>query len=501
MNISRRKWLELMGCTSGAVVFGDSLLPKNLFSQALGDATCNPANGFPNKKFVFYIHCGSMDGMASGLTQPNLGAQLMDRYPSGLFKKTGKSISNNPLINDHLINGSQVFHNYSRILNRISNHACFAVGTPISLGHGEAQIIQQTGSRTPGGNPGWVAGLAQAISPSSELFTSVVSFGGGESLACSATGSVKKVASLSAGDVNSYLALAKDPNSIELGQLRNDFTEISKSLAAKKLGTASPSAAFTGAFNSSLDNLSKGMVNAEALRAKMEIAMSRENINAIIDSSGAQDRSRIKDVFGGLQNLQQAFVLAGMLIESGTASGMSFDLESNTGSQDFHAGGAYTTSTRSAAQLWAQVVAFWEWVKSTKRENDVMLVISHEFSRTAYNTSGNMMLNIPASELNSGVAINIADPGKDHNLVHGMVFINAKVPASSRMGALADGYVAVGSKNFKGEADNAAAAYSSVSLMGTMVQRLWCDHFKNERAVREIWPNYTDSQIIRWALA
>lgn len=496
MNFSRRRLLDLISSGCGAVVLGPHLLGMLSLEEALAQGKCDPTSKSQRRKFVFYIHCGSWDGMASGLIQPNMGARPEDRFPVGIFSPGQNGMSLNPLINEHTVVGNHVFHNYSRILEPISKHMCFGLGNPQSLGHSEAQVIQSTGARTLGLNPGWVAGLAQMISPASETFTSAISFGGGVSAAAFPAGIVKKVATPAAESLADYLRLIKDPPSIKDGPRRDSYTNIVKKLASQKLGIPSSDPLFTGALKSSLDNFGAGLKNADELTKMMQAAMSTDKINAIIDSSGAVDRPVIKATGTAYNGLKEAFILAGMLIESGTASGITYTLDN----QDLHGGGSYTQTTRSAAQMWAQVVAFWRWVESKGRQDDVLIVLSHEFSRTAYNTTGNMSLTLTSQDTGRA-AMTFADPGKDHHLAHGMVFINGKLPASSRMGGLGDGYTPLGTNNFEGSINKETPAYTSVAMVGSILQRIWCDVFPNERAVRAVWPNYTDDQIIKWVVS
>jgi len=284
----------------------------------------------------------------------------------------------------------------------------------------------------------------------------------------------------------------------------------------------------TRRLNTFLDNLVRGhpeIKESNPLIQQINSAFSIENINKIITDarngvdSGVTDPAlseaeKVKaarvSLYTGMDNLTSGLKLAAFLAETGVAKGMAIDLDGH----DWHSGtglshqGSSVGTARTAAQMFAQIRLFWEWLGSRTGKNlqrRVLVVISHEFSRTPYNSfpfnfdgsrmvddAGNpVFINYgePIEIYCKGVKHTIRVPGRDHWLsAHGTVFLNAGVPPASRLGGIVDQYVAHGSRDLLGTPDPAVPGYTQLQLVGSMFMRLFPELFPDQRALRKIWP-------------
>ena len=130
-------------------------------------------------------------------------------------------------------------------------------------------------------------------------------------------------------------------------------------------------------------------------------------------------------------------------------------------------------------------------------QDDVMVIVSHEFSRTPYNSSPGDTVNV----MHKGVSKPVQSPGVDHHLAMGMVFINGKVPSQGRVGGIGDTYIAAGSADLKGIADPNITAYTSTQLVGSMLMRVWGDVYANSREVSKYWVGFTDADVIKMVVS
>src|SRR5690606_39093229 len=141
------------------------------------------------------------------------------------------------------------------------------------------------------------------------------------------------------------------------------------------------------------------------LFAQINNHFTRDNIDAMIDNDiGANnDAQGIKD--RAHNELLNSLKLAALLAKTGLAKGMAIDLDS----QDFHYGtnssnnGSSIDTGRSGAQMFAQVRLFWEWIKANNMQDRVMVVMTHEFSRSPYNQS----LGQPVTVTYDGTPVNV----------------------------------------------------------------------------------------------
>lgn len=444
-------------------------------------------------KFVLYVHCGSWDGWSAGLLQP----KDVGDYPIGVFERNRSTQSVNPNINKHYKEGNLVLNDYSKPLISIADHVCFATANPLSVGHFAARRLQSSGSATSGAtsNPGWASGLAQMNlggKPSSFVISSARGAHGTE-----LASTTPNVVNAFANTIPEIEQNFSDPSLIRILEGKNEFTEAVLKIQERNFDKMKISPEIRGSYSSSLKAVSQGIANVDEKIAAIEQAISRarvdDYINLMADSAGVKAEGTSRRDRGYENTLLKKLQMAALLIENQLASGLSLGMDN----QDFHGGGASVITARSSAQLWAQLTVFWEWVKSKGLQNDVMVVVSHEFSRTAYNGAKAAAVNVVYQDESGNPATKAVEaPGCDHHLSCGVVFINGRVPPKSRVGGIGDYYTAAGSKDLKGIADFDVPAYTTMQIVGTMMMRVWPDLFPTFREVRKIWPNFSEEDVI-----
>jgi hypothetical protein len=181
---------------------------------------------------------------------------------------------------------------------------------------------------------------------------------------------------------------------------------------------------------------------------------------------------------------KERLLLAGVLAKTGLANGMSVDVMND----DHHIGGADVWTARSAAAKWAAISQFWSWVKSVNLQNDIMIIVSQDFSRSPYNQYYNDINIVDPS----GKPISVRAPGRDHGLPMGMMFINGNVPKAGRVGFVGSNMVPQATKDTAGTIDSSGSAYLSQNMVGSMLMRCFDDLFPTERMVRKHWPTFKE---------
>lgn len=474
--LSRRDVLKLMG-SAGAV----SILGATLGPQALAQAD---AGG----KFLVYIHAGAWDGLAAGLLQP----READRWQRGLFLPGQDGESANPNINVHHKVGELILNNYTKPLSTIANHVCFGVATPRSLNHDDARMIQTTGGKDPGTFPSWVNGFAQALFDQKPGMTIVTTRG---SQAERARGKTAKDVTLVEGTTfTGYRASFDDAATVPKGEHANRFWGILKTLGKGNFGVSSPDPQAAANLASYIDNLVVGqpqLADTAPAVTGVKAAFNRAAVNAQIDNAttgitAAHDGEGVKT--RPYDDLLEFLQLCGALAKLGLARGASMALDL----QDLHGGGSSVITARSGAQVFAQLAAFWKgYVIPNGLADKMMIVVSHEFSRTPYNNASTT-----ANVIHNGAEVAVRSPGTDHQLVTGFVFLNGNVPGAKRIGGIGDFYTALGSKTLAGVGATDVAAYTSTRLVGSMLMRCFPDVFPNERAVRQSWGDFTPIEMV-----
>ena len=484
---SRRQLIKSL--PAAAVICGlnenMSLLPS---SQAFAQA---PAN--LKRRFVLHIDIGSRCGWSSGLLLPrDVGV-----YPQGSFLAGQRTGSPNPNINRHVKDGNLVFHDYMAPMLRHAKHMSFGVGKPMSLTHGEAAGNQLTGSfiTGPAGNPGFGVGVAQSVmdaigGTSQGLF---VEFGGGTQTARSSSTS-SHVSIMAAGSYNDFIEKYSDPKSVPASAYKRAFLDVQSRLSRGYYGGGALSTPQSKALDGTLSGLLAGLPNSSGIWTQVSAAITRANCDAqietMIDSVAVKASSGQGGWGTGYSDLIEALRLAAVLIETKSAQGMGLSLDGH----DLHEarfGTAAAITAQATGQLWAQLSVFWDWIISKGFQDEVLVIVSHEFARTPSNGSTRVE-NIVTSSGPTG----ITGHGTDHHPIFGVSFLGGRVPPKSRIGFVADSVLPSKSKDLAGTPTGDDEAYTVMQIVGSMLMRVFPDLYPNERVVRDIWSNFTSDDII-----
>lgn len=481
-NQSRRRFLAHAGALAGGIV------GSNVYSALTLDGRLARAQSMA-RPFVLYIHCGSWDGIASGLLQPNaLGAQP---WPLGVFRNGVKMAAPNPLIDQISAHGNMKFHRYNKVLSEILGDLFHATITSRSLDHSVAALLQRTGHEA--GHPSWTAALAQAT-PKQDLMPSLVA---GTGMRLNAF--TPNVAAVNAGSLGQFRASFQDPLASGLSPTaKARFGAAASAIFQEKNGSSLIPGYFKSAFDGSHNYWSRGipeLAESTPLITGLRQALSVQRANALIDTHmGDNDAAEIKQRYNNFAALRENLVLAGALAKSGIASGMDITLPS----EDYHEGGSQVWTARSACQLWSQLTLFWKWVQEQGMANDVLVIVSHEFSRTRFNGA----LREISATINGQVR-QIECPGTDHGLTAGMYLLNGRLPGGSRYGGIIDTYDAAGSASLNGAPQASIPPATSLQVVATALLKCFPDVFRNEREpqstrnLRLVFPNIEDSDIIQ----
>ncbi len=520
MPLSRRKLLELLSRSALSVPVLGSL--GN--SQHLHAAR-------QNGKFLLYIHFGSADGLTSGMLQPhdvvidgtdtNLTANgswqknlFWDSNTLILATSQYKGLVNpnhsiNPNVNIHYKDSGSnlIFNEYSKVLHPIREHICFACGNSRSLSHHDAAAFQITGGRFNAARGSWVANFAQALC-GNDKFANIVAAPDFSSVRESFYTKIfnnkgidnDKVALINATSIEEIIGILSDAEGIP--EADGDALKFWQTMH-KISGSGSPSyAVIKDSVNFYVDNLLAGLPELapdSPLRENIEKNITATVLKNILNDSSlpsgnvcdveAETESSKDTVAKLINNLQLA---AGMAATQ-RAKGMMFAW----GDHDCHSHGSSLDTPRHAAVLFAAINMFWQWVKAQKMQDDVLVIVSHDFSRTPYNSREITYQNETDKPIikarAAGGAINdhrVIPVGNDHQSVMGMLFVNGNVPAAGRIGGISDNYLAFGSDDTAGIPNLNTAPYTSDELVGTMLMRCFSDVFKDEKTLQEFFPNF-----------
>jgi hypothetical protein len=478
-NLNRRQVLQLLA-GSGAALY---LTPgESAFAQ---DAA-------PSKKFLLYIHAGSWDGWAAGLLQP----LDVNRFPSGVFVPGQPGAPTNPNLGVHTKVGDLVFHEYSKVLGGIANHLCLGMGNSESAGHDSARLIRGTGSSREGvtGTPGWPFALAQAT-----MGNKAVDFVCGMDNFHRGSQTTAQVLGFGASNPATVRTIFSDVAGISQKRGAAEWAELTANLFGTGVGPTVFSESEVNAGSQGLKQLAKGLPNVDALIASLNTTFTLPRANALLQTAGLIDfDGTIADNFVDRAGTLEKLKTAALLIETKIASGMQISLPN----QDFHGGGSEVITARSGANLWSYLTLFWNWVKLRNLQDDVMVIVSHEFSRTAYNaTIPATGINVKIRQNNALVDLAVRAPGKDHQLAFGMYFLNGKVPSQSRLGGIGDYYTPAPTKGLNGELDATAPAYTAQQMVCSMLLRVWPEIFKDQRYIRQFYPTFAEKDVIASLLA
>lgn len=474
--LDRRELLRIFG-QGGSAIFMSQMLP---FSPKLIGDSVN------RDKFILYIHCGSWDGWTSGITL----ASDVGVYPKSVFQNGVVRGSVNPNVNVHYKTGNLVFNNYNKFLAPIANHMCFTVGNPRNLDHETGNWYQATGGIQTSPNCSWVTGVAQALSANSSVIVNAAQF------SAKRTAATKDVAVANAAKRDAFVTAMSDTSNIPKGVYVDRFWELMTQLNKNAAATSADVAAVSADIDAYTKNLIRGVPEIAAgatITTDVTSSISLAAVQAVIDAdvTNNNDGAAVKAAID--TQLLEKLQLAAMLAKSKLAKGMAIDLLD----QDIHDAtidnkSSSVLTARSGSQLWAQIRVFWDWVKTNGLEDDIMVIVSHEFTRSPYNPS----TSTGETVMFNGVSTPVSGPGTDHHLLMGMVFINGKVPSAGRVGGIGDGYVAFGSSGFTGVPNSSLPSYTSTQLVGSMLMRCFDDIFVNDRVVKNFWTDFVPIDLV-----
>ena len=455
-----------------------------------------------DQKFILYIHCGSWDGIGTGLLQPNSTSQ----WPRGCFisgqehepgtrttkKQYQKAINQplgNPLVGKITAAGGHLLSHYASPLAAVANNLLHVTCTPGSLDHNVARVIQQTGS--PSGQPHWVTGLAQALRTPNQSTTFVIN----SPFSSAATIDVSSLTARNlAGFRNLFRETVFTSNDVP-ASAREAFAEASQSMFDIFAGPSVLPPGFKTTFQGSMKTIIRGIegINDDSPAvASVRRALTNEALQTKIEEVFQNnDAEGIADA-GPADALMQQLILAGALISSSAAQGMVIQMPG----EDRHSGGAEIITSRIAGNMWTQLVMFWNWLESEKLQDRVTIVLTHEFTRTAWNTNANV-----GEIVQNGQTVEVNAPGRDHHPINGLYVLNNKLKSGLRFGGLRDGFVASGANSLNSSPNASVPAPTTQQALGTIFFTLF-DELKHPgqadsaRRLRTIWPTITDSDII-----
>ena len=528
MPLSRRQLLELLSRSAVAV----PVLSTVGGGQRVLAST-------KRDKFLLYIHFGSADGLTSGMLQPRevvidgsdtqltaKGSWQKDLFwdshtlvlPTSQYKgKVNPNYSINPNVNVHYKDSSSeaIFNEYSKVLHPIREHICFACGNARSLSHYDAAAFQTTGGRFSTARGSWVANFAQALC-GNDKFANIVAVPDFSSVRESFYTKIfnnkgidnDKVALINATSLDEIYSILSDAPGIP--EAEGDARKFWQTMQTVS-GSGSPDyAAIKNSVNFYVDNLLTGLpelASGSPLRENITKHINATGVQKILNDSSLPGGS-VCDVDANTEISKESTVklvnnlqLAAGMIATHKAKGMLM----SWGDHDHHRHGSSLATPRHASVLFAAVSMFWQWVKAQQRQDDVLVVISHDFSRTPYNSREPVYeQNTDKPIITAKAAGNTTVPhrfipvGNDHQNVMAMLFINGNVPAGGRIGGLSDNYVAYGANDTAGIPDLNTAPYTSDELVGTLLRRCFSDVFKDDKSLQEFFPHFRKP--ISWLL-
>jgi len=469
--MKRREFLKNAAITGGTV----SLAAQLPFSTLLGADETISLNG--RKPFVLYIHMGSSCGLASGLVQPvKSGA-----WPKGFFTQGSLEGAANPLLNEHFQAKNLIFHQYNKCLREISDQLCLVNGSPQTLDHNVARPMQITGSGVRGAAPEWAMGVTQNCQTARNPNPLVISAG-------TKTFSVADLALINSGSIDQFREITSDIPEIPKQQFDGMWDVLKKRFDRKAMGSLQFDSSVPSTMDYQIRTLTRGL--AELNQAQGDIdglrtALNDEKYRALI-----RDNPDSPNMEGPNGALRDRLILAGILAKTGLGNGMTI---SATDGHDLHNGGADVETARFSGMVWAQITLFWKWIQSQKLDNDVLVIIAHEFGRSPYNDNRPNTTEVIDS---SGARKAIVSPGRDHGLFMGMMFLNKNLPAGGRIGNVVDNLTPLAASDTMGGTAADADSYTSDQIVGSMLMRVYPGLFPSERIVRKHWPAFKPISVL-----
>ena len=512
--LSRRKLLELMHKHALALPACGGWLAcaeeqnaeqQKAAAKAMGDSTAQSKHD----KFMLYIHFGSADGLTTGMLPPqevvidgsNSRLPKVGAWPRGLFEYDKLADSINRNVNIHYQDQGKhlIFNEYSKVLQPLQDHLCMTVGNSRSLSHHDAAAFQITGDRFGSGSGSWVAKFAQAMH-GNDNFVNIVAASSADSTREITYSSIfndkgyrnSNVALINAASLDKVHTILSDPTGIphadgDARQFWQTLNSINNGIGGKYTGLRESVSYYVANLIAGAPELAPG----SALRNDIEAALNTDKLKAVLNDTNLPGGAVCDMPLNMIANKMSKQLIANLQLAAGLAGskrakGMLFAY----GDHDKHGGGSSIITPRYGSILFAAVRLFWDWVVTQGLQDDVLVVISHDFTRTTYNSKSNGSHQLKVRQATGIEDVSLATKGTDHLQVMSMMFINGKVPPAGRIGAITDNYAAFGSQNARGMPDQAIAPYPSDTLIGAMLMRCFDDVFKDEAAVKEFFPNF-----------
>jgi len=424
-------------------------------------------------RFLLYVHMGSACGISSGLVQPLRAGQ----WPKGFFDAGNNGGSINPLINRQMeaVNG-MVFHDYNKFLAPMAQDMCLVNGSSQSLDHNVAAILQRRGTTSNAAAPEWPMAVAQFMKTVEKKNPMVMTSG-------VKTLSVPDVTPVQAKDIDDFARITRDLDAIPKNASAPFIDLLKKRFSTLKLESVVTDKSISSLADYQLTTLTHGL--KELNEAQSDIKVLRDSLsmeavkNEVKECVEADAISKM-----ATSSIRDSLVLAGILAKKGLANGFHLSIPG----EDHHQGACDIITPRNMGGAWALISLFWKWVKANGLQDDVLVVVSHDFSRTAYNGK---IIEIDALDANRQNQ-RLRAQGRDHSLAMGMMFINPSVPKGGRIGYIADNMAPVATRDARGTIDSEGTPYTSANMVGSMLMRIFPELFPTERLVRKHWPDFKE---------
>lgn len=460
--MKRRDFLNLMaGLPFGNILFNERALAEEDMPKP------------SRNRFLLYVHMGSACGIGSGLVQPIRAGQ----WPKGYFDPGNGGQGVNPLLSrqTEAANG-MVLHDYIKFLAPISQNMCLVNGNSQSLDHNVASIIQRRGLPIAAAAPEWPMAVAQFMRTDSRRNPIVISSG-------VKTASVPDITTVQSKNIDDFTRITRDIDEIPRDAASPFLDILKKRFSAPKFDTVVSDKNLQSLADYQLTTLQNGL--KELNGAQGDIQNLRDALNNDAVKNHVKDCMEADEIAKmATDPIRDSLVLAGILAKTGLANG--FHL--NVAGEDHHQGAADVWTPRNMGGVWALISLFYRWIQAQNLQDDMLVVVSHDFSRTPYNGK---IIEVDTKGLDGSMQ-RLKVPGRDHSLAMGMMFINPAVPKGGRVGGIADNMVPVPSSDARGTFDPNNPAYNSYDIVGSMLMRVFPELFPTERMVRKHWPSFKE---------
>jgi hypothetical protein len=481
LSVQRREFLKLgFGITAAGLLVPQCFVTPH---KALGAAGGSSGNGGKGK-FILHITAESWDGWHSGLLMPSQTGV----FPTGVFKANVNMMSPNPNCNDHATVGVHVLNGYTKILEPICRNAFFGTITPETLSHETASVITCTGSDVMGvaGMPSWAMGFAHRMASVSGAPTGFIVEPDGNYHSQRGHDAVKATP-VRVNNVGEFKKSRLDSVNVE-GTASNHKKMIEGFAKSHPLGVGGKAWGTAAAeYSKIVGTLStpQAVDPSSPLMAGIKGSINKEAVDRII--SGMDDKD---GVFQNWDNapLVERLQLAAALIETGEASGMAFDYFKF---EDLHYGGSSVQTARTGAAFFAHLRCFWEWVLSKGLQNNVLVLVTQQFSRSPWITEPDLSSRV----VFKGSNVNIASPGTDHWLIGGVFALHGSFSQPAKLGGVDNSNMAVGGSDLKGTI-LPGSAHTIKQVAGSLMMRCFPEEFPTDLEVHNTWFNFRISDVI-----